>query len=101
MSTASANHETDPRNRRYGFVGILVSDREKVGARINQILADHSSMIVGRLGMPNLEEGGLAIITLILHATTDQLGSLTGKLGALSGVSVKSALHKPRPDQHP
>ena len=27
-------------------------------------------------------------------ATTDEIGSLNGKLGSIPGVSVKSALHK-------
>lgn len=80
---------------RYGFVGMIVHNRNQAGARINQILADHSDCIVGRLGMPNLEEGRLAIITLIVHATTDRLGSLTGKLGSIADVSIKTGLHRP------
>lgn len=80
--------------RRYGFVGIIVTDRERLGARLNQVLSSYSDCIIGRLGLPNLEGGTLAIITLIVHATTDRLSALTGKLGALPGISVKSALHR-------
>lgn len=88
------SHETPgAKESRYGFVGIMVENRHSLGARLNQILAAHSDCIVGRLGMPNVEGTSLSIITLIVHATTDQLGSLTGKLGSLPGVSVKSALH--------
>lgn len=94
MNTASLNQNTAPQQR-YGFVGIMVEDRDRIGARINQILAAHSQSIVGRLGMPNIEGSSLSIITLIVHATTDQLGALTGKLGSLPGVSVKSGLHAP------
>jgi putative iron-only hydrogenase system regulator len=36
----------------------------------------------------------LNIITLIVDATTDQIGSLTGKLGMIPGVTVKSTLAK-------
>jgi putative iron-only hydrogenase system regulator len=36
----------------------------------------------------------LHIIALIVHASTDQIGALTGKLGALKGIQVKSALTK-------
>lgn len=88
MPTAS------PEGRRYGFIGIVVADRRSRGARINQILASHSDLIVGRLGMPNLHDGELAIITLIILGTPEEVSSLTGKLGALPGVSVKSGLHK-------
>lgn len=80
--------------RRYGFIGLIVQDRDRAGARINQILSAHTACILGRLGMPNLQEGTLSIVTLIVHATTDEIGALTGKLGALPGVSIKSATHK-------
>jgi putative iron-only hydrogenase system regulator len=34
----------------------------------------------------------VAVISLIVEGTTDELGSLTGKLGMLKGVHVCSAL---------
>jgi aspartate ammonia-lyase len=46
------------------------------------------------MGLPRLQDGTLSIITLIVRATTDELGALTGRLGSLPGVSVKSALAK-------
>ena len=48
---------------------------------------------MARVGLP-YRERHCSVITLIVDATTDELGSLTGKLGALEGVSVKSALTK-------
>ena len=42
---------------------------------------------------------GLHIIALIVHASTDEMGALTGKLGALAGVEVKSALTGYRKDK--
>ncbi|WP_018525554.1 TM1266 family iron-only hydrogenase system putative regulator [Alkalispirochaeta alkalica] len=83
---------TSEQKIRYGFVGIIVENRQRLGARINQILAAHADCIVGRLGLPNLEEGTLSIITLIVRASTDEMGSLSGKLGALPGVTVKTGL---------
>ena len=34
------------------------------------------------------------IIALIINGTTDEVGALTGQLGSLPGVEVKSALAK-------
>ena len=45
------------------------------------------------MGIPYLPEA-LHIIALIVHASTDEIGALTGKLGKLAGVEVKSALTK-------
>ncbi|MBI9104733.1 MAG: CopG family transcriptional regulator [Spirochaetales bacterium] len=80
--------------KRYGFVGILVADRDDASPVIQDILTDYGDIILGRMGLPHLSDNKLSIITLIVHATTDQVGSLTGRLGRIPGVSVKSGLGK-------
>jgi putative iron-only hydrogenase system regulator len=80
--------------RRLGFVGILIEDRKKSAGTVNQVLSEFGDLIVGRMGMP-YSQRHCNIITLIVDATTDELGVMTGKLGAVEGVSVKSALSKP------
>ena len=62
-------------------------------ARLNSILHDHADIIIGRLGVP-LKERKISVISLIVEGTTDQIGALTGKIGNLPGVNVKSALSK-------
>jgi putative iron-only hydrogenase system regulator len=80
-------------DKRLGFVGIIVEDRKKAAHQVNDLLSEYGEMIVARVGLP-YRERKCSVITLIVDATTDQLGALTGKLGALEGVSVKSALTK-------
>lgn len=79
--------------RRLGFVGILIEDRHSVASQINSILSDFGGIIKARMGLPHLQEEH-SVITLIVEATTDELGALTGRLGKIKGVSVKSALIK-------
>ena len=79
--------------KRLGFVGIIVEDRKKAAHQVNDLLSAHGDIIVARVGLP-YRERHCSVITLIVDATTDELGTLTGKLGALEGVSVKSALTK-------
>jgi putative iron-only hydrogenase system regulator len=79
--------------RRLGFVGIIVDDREKTASAVNAVLSEHGGIIVGRMGMPYARKS-CCVITLIVDASTDELGALTGNLGALQGVSVKSGLGK-------
>ena len=81
-------------DRRLGFVGILIEDRHQSAGAVNQVLSEFGECIVGRMGMP-YSQRHCNIITLIVDASTDELGVLTGKLGAIDGVSVKSALSKP------
>ena len=53
----------------------------------------YSAFILSRTGLPNAK-GAASVITLVVDITTDQLGVLTGKLGNIPGVSVKSGLAK-------
>jgi len=81
--------------KRLGFVGIIIEDRNKSAAPVNKILSDFGETIIARVGLP-YHEKHCNVITLIVDATTDEMGSLTGQLGKLEGISVKSALSKAR-----
>ncbi len=81
--------------RRLGFVGIIVEDRAAAAPRVNAVLSDHADLIVSRTGLPYAKRG-CHVITLIVDATTDALGELTGRLGQIEGVAVKSALARSR-----
>jgi putative iron-only hydrogenase system regulator len=78
--------------KRIGVIGIVIENREAV-PRVNQILSEHAEMIIGRMGLPYREKD-IAVISLIVDGSTDELGALTGKLGNLPQVTVKSALTK-------
>jgi len=56
-------------------------------------LSGAGDLILARVGLPNRGRD-MAVITLVVEATTDEMGQLTGRLGTLAGVSVKSALAK-------
>ncbi len=79
--------------KRLGFVGIIVDDREKCAGIVNEILSQHAELILARTGLPRVK-GNTSVITLVIDATTDELGVLTGKLGSVPGISVKSGLAK-------
>jgi putative iron-only hydrogenase system regulator len=79
--------------KRLGFVGIILEDRKKSAHAVNQVLTEFGDLSVGRMGIPHAREDE-SVIVLIVNATTDEIGSLTGRLGKIPGVSVKSALGK-------
>jgi putative iron-only hydrogenase system regulator len=57
------------------------------------VLSEFGDIIVARVGLP-YKEKNCSVITLTVDATTDELGALTGRLGAIAGISVRSALSK-------
>ena len=77
--------------KRIGTVIIQVEDRENVH-QLNEIISSHAHIILARQGLPRSD--GRSLISLVLEGTTDQIGSLTGQLGRLKGIQVKSALLK-------
>jgi putative iron-only hydrogenase system regulator len=79
--------------KRIGFVGIIIEDRKKCSEEVNNILSEHGELILARTGLPNIR-GNTSVITLVIDANTDELGVLTGKLGKVKGISVKSGLAK-------
>lgn len=78
---------------RIGVVGIVIEESNYV-TTINNVLHEHSNIIVGRMGLPEINGRDISVISVVVDGTTDQIGSLTGQLGTIKGVSVKSALSK-------
>ncbi len=79
--------------RAVGVVAVIVKKRTTGAPGVNDVLTEFGDVILGRMGLP-YPARGLNIITLIVDATTDQIGALTGKLGMIAGVTVKSTLAK-------
>ena len=82
--------------KRLGVVSILLESRDSVRT-MNTILSDFGELILARQGLP-LRHKGIHVISLVVEGTTDEIGALTGKLGRLEKVQVKSVLTRYRED---
>ncbi len=78
--------------KRIGSLLILVEDSQSI-SQINEILSLHNHIILGRQGIP-LHNKNISVISVVLEGTTDEIGSISGKLGRLNGIQVKSVLAK-------
>lgn len=78
--------------KRVGVVGIVVEEFESAN-KVNEILHQFANIIVGRMGIP-YKEKEISVISLIVDGTSDEISSMTGKLGKVTGVNVKSAMTK-------
>ena len=76
--------------KKIGIVGIIVTDRG-VAQEMQSVLSDFGDIIIGRMGVPD-KANGINAIALIVEGSTEQISALTGKLGRLDSVSVKSAV---------
>ena len=74
------------------LVSIIVSDEDAV-EHVNDLLHEYRMHIIGRMGLPRPERG-LSLVSVALDAPQDVINALSGKLGALSGISAKTVMPK-------
>jgi len=80
---------TENKETRVAVMGIIVEDINSTEA-LNAILHEHGQYIIGRMGVPYREKN-ISIVSIALDAPQDTISSMAGKIGKLSGVSVKTA----------
>lgn len=74
---------------RVAVMSIIVEDNGSV-EQLNTILHNYGTYIIGRMGIP-YRERKISIISIAMDAPQDIISALSGKIGALKGVSVKTA----------
>jgi len=74
---------------RVAVISIIVEENS-VAEKINAILHEYGEYVIGRMGIP-YRKRGISIISVALDAPQNTIAALSGKIGGLSGVSVKTA----------
>lgn len=77
---------------RIAVIAIIVEDLE-ASDEVNRILHEYSSCVIGRMGIPYREKN-LSLISVAVDAPGEMISALTGKLGNVTGISVKTAYQK-------
>ncbi|MCI9274032.1 MAG: iron-only hydrogenase system regulator [Clostridiales bacterium] len=77
---------------RIALIGIVVEDTNAT-EQINQILHGYADYIIGRMGIP-YHQKGVCIISVVIDAPQPLISALSGKLGMLKGINVKTIYSK-------
>ena len=72
---------------RVAIIGIILEKKDEV-EKLNSILHEYSNRIIGRIGM-TYKEKAINIITIVIDAPQDEINTLSGKIGKLSGITSK------------
>lgn len=83
--------------KRIAIIGMIVENKESA-VKLNEILHEYSSYILGRMGIPYAERQ-IQIISVVLDAPNDVISALSGKLGMLPNVNIKTVYSKVSPRQ--
>lgn len=74
---------------RVAIIGIIVENPDSVEL-LNGILHAYAQYIVGRMGIP-YHARNVSIISVAVDAPQDVISALSGKIGKLPGIAVKTA----------
>lgn len=77
---------------RVAVMSIIVEKTDATEA-LNAVLHEFGEYIIGRMGIPYREKK-IHIISIALDAPQDVISALSGKIGNLDGISVKTAFSK-------
>lgn len=89
--------EKSSSEKRLGVVALIIEDRDSA-QQFNRVVSEFHDLVLARQGVPLHDRYGdgrdLHVISLVVEGTNDALGALTGRLGKLKGVQVKSVLSR-------
>lgn len=79
-------NQTSPR---IGLVGVAFDAATGALGNIETVLAAFADVVVARMSLPQCA-ADTGLLTVVVKASTDQIGALAGRLGMLESVRVKS-----------
>ena len=77
---------------RIALIGIVVENRESA-EKLNTILHEYGEYIIGRMGIP-YPKRNVSVISVVLDAPNDTISALSGKLGMVPNVNIKTVYSK-------
>lgn len=80
-------------NKRSIATVTIISSSNQMADKVNRLLHDYGSIMVGRMGMP-YRDCGLYLINIMLDGSRSQIMELSQKLNILPDVSVKTTFAK-------
>lgn len=75
--------------KRIAVIGIIVEDNNSA-EQLNSVLHNYGEFIVGRMGLP-YRERNISIVSIAVDAPQNTISELSGKIGKIEGISVKTA----------
>lgn len=74
---------------RVAVMSIIIENMDAV-EQVNAVLHEYGECIIGRMGIP-YRQRKISIISIALDAPQDTISALSGRIGKMAGVSVKTS----------
>lgn len=79
--------------KRIAVIGAVLENPRHVQEKFNHIVSEYSDIVKGRMGLPFNDEH-IGVISLVVVAEMDVINHLTGRLGQIPDISIKTAISK-------
>ena len=77
---------------RIAVIAIVAESRDHID-EMNRVLSAYGEYIIGRMGIPYPKKG-VSLISVAVDAPNQAISALTGKLGNIEGINVKTEYSK-------
>ncbi|MDR1112524.1 MAG: hypothetical protein LBL18_02030 [Bacteroidales bacterium] len=78
--------------KRLGIIAIVIYGKQQI-EEVNRLISLYNEIVVARQGIP-MPQDGLSFISLVVKASMNHINMLTGKLGRLENIEVKTVITK-------
>ncbi|MDR0410962.1 MAG: iron-only hydrogenase system regulator [Treponema sp.] len=78
---------------RIAIIGAVLENPVQTQKQFNAIISTYKGIVRGRMGIP-FDQEDIGVVAVTIAAEIDEINALTGKLGSIPGVSVKTAVSK-------
>jgi len=78
---------------RVAVISAILETPEVCQHSFNDVVAEFKGIIRGRMGLP-IPEAKISAVSITVIGTVDEINHLTGKLGTIDGVTVKTSMSK-------
>ena len=77
--------------KRIAVIGAVIEKPQISQQSFNELVSSFRGLVKGRMGIP-FEEENIAVISITVMGELDDINTLTGRLGNLPHVTVKTAV---------
>ena len=79
--------------KRIAVIGAVLEKPGDTQQMFNDIISENADIVKGRFGIP-FREQDIGIVSITVIADMDRINNITGKLGQIPNISVKTAISK-------
>jgi putative iron-only hydrogenase system regulator len=87
----------DSVKKKIAVIGAVLDNPSMCQTKFNEVVSQFKGIIKGRMGIP-FDNVSVSVISIIVSGSLDEINNLTGKLGNIPGVNVKTAFSKQEVD---